>query len=454
MGTEEELAVQALTQEEIENLNASGTGTGRRLKPDGYYLKVFVINDKQNRAADPIPFKVAKRSLEKIVNTIVGRPFVVGPNPKKHVRGAMGAASTAEDIIKAQQKWAIGEFVRPMMNQLSMNAYGIVEVFKEFVDDVKNGVIRGKPMPRYTSPLLEARKIDPETGEIIDGRLLHVQAVDVPGYGEVAKIVGTCEGMLDECSNKLRALGASGGLKAFQESLQKSDNSLSSGDGNYDSEPPMEKGKNEQELVPLTKQDLPEIVSAVLSGLEQKYPNLGAAGAASAQAQQQVEPKEKGKAANPMTAPKAKGDAEGTGAQEADNDNDENSLRAELEDLKAKFEEEQEARKKAEERLQEQERKQIATRIVELEMQLHITSPSKKKDRIEQLMKRKDKSGAPADLSLILETLERSKEKTLGAAGFGDDEGIAGLRLGASGDEDDVEPNYAEIFRNVRRAAY
>jgi hypothetical protein len=203
----QELMMSALKGEEIHNLD---------LNEDGYYIKVFVINDKQNRAADPEPFKINPKALEPIAASIVGRPFIVGPDATKHVRGATGRAN---EILQVQKKWSVGEFVKSMMNPLSRNVYGIARIFPEFVKDLKKGFVRGRPLPKYSSPLVEVRRFG-ASGEITDGRILHVQAVDIPGYGpEVAKIVGTCDGMLNECMSELRHLGAAGKLKAYQASI-------------------------------------------------------------------------------------------------------------------------------------------------------------------------------------------------------------------------------------------
>ena len=88
-------------------------------------------------------------------------------------------------------------------------------MFPEYVADVKSGRI-----PHYVSPLIEntSANLERANGRLLvrNGRILHLQAVDTPGYGAVATIHGTCVGMLDNCMNELRALGASGTLKLSQ----------------------------------------------------------------------------------------------------------------------------------------------------------------------------------------------------------------------------------------------
>jgi hypothetical protein len=208
--------MQHLTEAEIRDYNRSAPG--RSLSEEKFYLKVFLLNDKKTNSADHEggPWKVATRAVKKIASTVVGRPLIIYPDPTRHFRGASG---NPEEIIALQQKWAIGEFVQEVVNLASLNAYGIVEVFKEFVGDVKQGLVRGKPLPQYVSPLVEPYKM--EKGEVVDGRILHVQAVDIPGFSPaLAKIVGKCDGMLGECMNKLRNLGAAGKLKAWQQTVQ------------------------------------------------------------------------------------------------------------------------------------------------------------------------------------------------------------------------------------------
>src|SRR2546428_2237915 len=84
-------------------------------------------------------------------------------------------------------------------------------------------MVRGKPIPPYTSPMVEVFR--EANGQIIDGRILHVQAVSSPGYDpSVAKIVGSCEGLLNKCSVELRALGAASALKSWQDKVKVDEN--------------------------------------------------------------------------------------------------------------------------------------------------------------------------------------------------------------------------------------
>lgn len=208
--------MQYMSQAEVRDYNRSAPA--RSLSEDKFYLKVFLLNDKTTKSAphEGGPWKVAARAVKKIASTVVGRPLIIYPDPTRHFRGASG---DPEEIIALQQKYAIGEFVMEAVNPASLNAYGIVEVFKEFVDEVKSGQVRGRPLPKYVSPLVEPYKM--ENGEVVDGRILHVQAVDTPGFSPmVAKVVGQCSGMLGQCMDKLRSLGAASQLKAYQQKLE------------------------------------------------------------------------------------------------------------------------------------------------------------------------------------------------------------------------------------------
>jgi len=210
-------AVRLLSTEEIANLNRDGAS----LSENRFYAQFFLINDRPNNAADPLPFQIAPESLDKIARTAVGRPFVIGATGAKHVRGPRGNFASARDIIEYQKRYAAGEIVHEYINPRTGNANVIVEIFPEYVDHVKNGRI-----PPYVSPLVEdvSKGIEVKNGRVIirDGRILHVQAVDRPGYGEIATLHGTCEGMLNECMSELRTLGASGRLKNYQTKVETS----------------------------------------------------------------------------------------------------------------------------------------------------------------------------------------------------------------------------------------
>lgn len=182
------------------------------LDPNKFYALTFIINPKQNKAADPMPFKVAPSYLEALAKTTIGRPWIpIPPDPDKHVRGADNIAG----ILDYQKQYAAGEYVKVFVNPATGNAYGIAEVFPEMVPTIKAMGAAGKLL-KNTSPLVAIRKQN-DMGEITEGEILHVQGVRVPGYGAVAKVAGFCEGMLNKCMAELRTLGASGKLQEMRE---------------------------------------------------------------------------------------------------------------------------------------------------------------------------------------------------------------------------------------------
>lgn len=181
---------------------------------DALYVQLFLFNDQQNHAADPIPFKIATSALDKIVSSAIGKPWIVHLDGSKHVRGA---SDNPADIIKYQKLFAKGEIVAGYRNPDSNNVHVIAKVFPEYVQDVRSGRIPSSP---YLSPLVYVKEW--RDGEITDAEVLHVQSVDTPGYDpQIAKISGICQGMIRECMTELRALGAAGKLKESQEKAAK-----------------------------------------------------------------------------------------------------------------------------------------------------------------------------------------------------------------------------------------
>lgn len=445
--------MEMLTLDEIRAINQSSP-FGRRLNENKLYLKWFLINDRQNQAADPEPFKVHPGALDKIASSAVGRPFIVGPNPNKHVRGATGDPG---EIIKVQQHWAIGEMVRHMINAVSRNAYAVVEIFDEFADEVRQGRVRGASIPPYSSPLVEVFKTNAQ-GEITDGRILHLQAVGQPGYDPaVAKLVGACEGMLGDCMRKLRALGASGALKTYQAQLDQEGLENNSLGGNVDNdklEPTMEKGNTSTGL---TKDDVAGIMASALADFEKKHESIfGAAGSAATQALEEKSrlDQQGNQATSKKIAPKGKNPEGETAAQEARTEPDLAKVASDIDSIRAELEEERKKRLDAEENLSKKERLDMINKIVEGEVQLHLTPLAKRKDRVEHYLKLKNKDGSPRDLSLLMEHIELQKGRTVGASGSESE--FPGLHLGASGgngnDAEEAGVDHFAVYESIRRS--
>jgi hypothetical protein len=89
-------------------------------------------------------------ALEKFARSAVGRPFVLGANSAKHVRGPKGHFSTPEEIIQFQKQFAAREIVHQYINRQTGNANVIVDIFPEYIQDIRTGKI-----PPYVSPLIE-----------------------------------------------------------------------------------------------------------------------------------------------------------------------------------------------------------------------------------------------------------------------------------------------------------
>lgn len=185
------------------------TKEGLKLDDSGNttYILKFLFNDKLNKAADPIPFRILPDNIDNIAKSFIGRPYVYNPaNSTTHIRGPK---DDPQKIIEYQKKFALG-LIAETIKKPNNNVYGIIEILPEYKDDVLSGKI---PLP--TSPLLEPLKWDGKN--ILEARGIHLQAVKDSGYPmELTSQLGVCEGMLNKCTQELKTLGASGKLKNFQ----------------------------------------------------------------------------------------------------------------------------------------------------------------------------------------------------------------------------------------------
>lgn len=418
-----------MTPEQIAELGLPALGEGEA------YMDVFVINDKMTNSGwhEGGPWQVPTAILDKVGETVIGRPFLVGPDPNSHLRAASG---TAEDQIKMQEKYAVGEFVKTFKR--NGNIRGAVKLFKEFVDRARRGLL-----PKYSSPMVDPDDFNPLTRQVSGGRILHVQAVGTSGFDPtVAKLGPVCVGMLDKCMNKLRTLAASGSLADYQNKIQDmADNSL-------DVETPDEQSEME------TKQIASEVVAHIIKNPEQAKALLAAAGPDAVQELlKKTEPETGANSSteqedrSPVKAPKKtapKADAEGDTAQENDKPAEvdmENhpvvkALRKEVDDLKAD---------KA-----DRERSDVIRELVDLEAQLHVIDASKRADRIKHYKELKGDDGSIVAFRAMIKTYTAEKKKLLGAAGL--EAGFPQMHMGGS-DGETTTDDLVEAFDSVRRVA-
>lgn len=217
-----------LSKDEVSKLSKNGHQLDT--SQDKMYFIVGLFDDKPNQSADPESYEIPAASLDKIAKSFIGRPFVwkgakklteeeAKQNYGSHIRGKF---DDPKKIIEFQKDFAIAEMVSYYKNPRTNKVYGIFEAYDEYKD-----VIEKQQLEPYTSTLVEPRQY--ENGILSDGIGLHVMAVDDPGYSkQLAKIHGTCTGMLNECTAELRTLGSSKKLREFREKVLNTSSSLGS----------------------------------------------------------------------------------------------------------------------------------------------------------------------------------------------------------------------------------
>ena len=202
-------AGRVLTGEMIRGLNLDRS---LNLKTEGaMYIQAFLINSRQNHAADPKPFKIHPKSLRRIAASAYGRPWLPYPQPDgKHHKPHEYAS--ANEMLEYQKKFAGGEIVAVFVNEESQNANVIIEVYPEFQDDVRNNKI-----PPYVSPMVHNYTVDKQ-GQMVGADIIHLQSVKTPGYdAQIAKINGVCTDKgLRACMMELRPMAAAGVLGQFR----------------------------------------------------------------------------------------------------------------------------------------------------------------------------------------------------------------------------------------------
>lgn len=370
-----------LTQEQISNLKKNGHQIDT--SPNKVYYGLFLFNDKLNQATDPIPFQIDSSILDKVAKSLIGRPHVVRPEdiidpskPKDEIKNNVGEHVRGEiddpkKIIEFQKNYAIGDMETYYINPVTNNVYGIYAAYPEY-----EYLILEKRIPPGTSPLLEPRKM--EGHKVLDAIGLHVQSVKSTGYDpKLAKITGTCTGMLDECTSQLRTMGASKQLIEYRRNLLNST-----------------KQQGNSEMVDLTPEEMMKEINTVKAELEKaqnQIKTLGANGGQVLELPQEI--KEKLENFDVI-----KKESEETKTQ--------------LNELIKKTEAEK-AEAEAKERLK------MAEIITNGEILTKEITDDKKDERVKYWFELKDeKSGQLKDISLLAEKFMKMTPKTIGSSGL------------------------------------
>lgn len=375
-----------LNGEDITELNQSGAN----LRADGYYKLAFLFNDKPNNAADQEggKFHISTEALDKIAKTAVGRPWLIPPDTSKHVRAASGSA---EDTIRMQKEFAKGLIVHTLRNSKTNNVYGVVEVFPEFAAEMETGKLKYSP---YDSIMIEPYGFN-QHGAIADGRIIHVQTVDHPGYPpEIAKVQGACVGMLNKCTDELRTLAASGKLSEFQNqqaNILRNTKILR-----------VNLTENEAQVIQMSKGDLEKLLDSAATKAVASYANTlkAASGAAAG-----TENKTDGQTAESKPA--------SANAAQDTKDPRVTALETQIKTMQDQLAAKDEA-------LAKSARKQAAERITIAEIALNRVKPEDKEKRIGELVEMKLPASPTADLELIEQYLPKQEQipQIFGASGM------------------------------------
>jgi hypothetical protein len=236
--------------------------------------------------------------------------------------------------------------------------------------------------------------VDKKTGEVLKGRIIHLQSVDAPGYEKaVAKINGICEGGLKQCMAELRIKGASSSLKGYQNMRRKFFKE------NFTSTKQMSSTELTIESVNEKVDNLSKQLSEVMPKIEKGEVNLGV--------------KTEVKTENP---------------EDKDKTADVKKIQEENENLKKSMEELQTKMKEKEEAELAEKRLRMATEMTEAEIKLHEIPLKEKEKRIKFYNELKD-GETLADLKLLHKALTSRASTIKGASGFSDSMQVAHLSI-------------------------
>lgn len=370
-----------LSENEVITLNQ----TGMNLDTKKFYALYGLFDDQMNNAAEPGPFKIYGASMKKIADTFVGKPLLWNPDVNHHFRANVSTdkKKEAEAILTQQRKLAIGELAAPIINENTKHAYGIFEIWPEYVKAVQTGQV-----PEFTSIMMLVKQEDQEG--IKDAEGLHVQFVGEPGYHKkLSKLHGTCMGGINECMKELRILGAAGKLREYQKSFS---NRISDNSSTMDATPA-------EERISAIEKDVTGIKTSISEISDSMKQIVGATGSSQTgvvvtDVKTNVPPGSESKP-DPVVS----------------------KLEQEIKDMKAKLEQKDKESQEQLIKFQEAQKTKVIDNIISLEQKLHDISSKEAADR--------PKFYSDADLKaleLIEKNLSKRSEKIVGAAGLGERE--------------------------------
>jgi len=443
-----ENGVKILSKEQIADLNKKGHNLDA--SGDTLYVIGFILDDSQNNAADPEPFKVATSAVEKIVRKGLARPWLPGKKGDKlHFRPKPDA--TDAEILELQRNHAGGEIVDYVMNDEGNRAWGIFKIWPEWKDLFEKEEL-SKDLPPFLSPMIGNWVRDEITGEITDGEILHVHSVDHPGYDRAyARFIGKCNGPIDQCMRELRPLAAAGLVKEWRDNscpcpknfLNTKLALASSGMPPTETQPPKSDGSSTPSLETVSK-DV-ESLKSTYSALSQEVSSIKTMTEAIS-AKLGITAGDQGAEGGAPPAVAAAGkDDEAKKGKSAEID----AVKAELAELKKEAKAAKEAEEKRVKMAAEKERRRLARIIAAHELLVKKTiTEDKRKEREDHYFNLKEEGTENLqDLRLLAATYEEelrkivpdTEEEAIAIAAAGDEYGIHG----------DAEPNYDDIEREI-----
>ena len=166
---------------------------------DKFFIKFFLLDASLNLNK----WGVTKQSLERNLETFVGKPFVLTPE-FNHPNAING-----DDLLVQQEKYRVGDIIMVGIEERSGTAYGVAEIFDEQAKDIlKNGEVN------FVSPSIVFNTTDEQNvggnAVIEDFEGAHVAGVAEPAYTvSKAQIKGRCAGDAKSCLPQLEKVQAS-----------------------------------------------------------------------------------------------------------------------------------------------------------------------------------------------------------------------------------------------------